>query len=562
MKCLRVFALIVSVHLSATLAGASAQDEGTAAGWWSTLETYQEETGNRITNFNEAPMLAALVAKGKLPPVADRISKEPLVIANYDNEVIRNWSSDLDEGEIDFKPLPYGLKGWETSADGRILNVYLRRGGKWSDGVSHTADDIRFWGEVVTHPDLVQAGLATIPPVDSVEWVDEYTARIIFNQPISIDWIGSAGGWYPYRLPKHYLSKWHPEYNPDAERIAAENGFESWWDPLVFRSSMPTNAETPTVHPWYIKDPSDTVLVMERNPYFAAIDKTGQQLPYIDRVHVGTADAQDAFRKFVSGEIQITQLLKMASSVKVYNDDNVVAWTLPSPVPVPNPVGPVVDPVWPEIVQDLHFNLILSQAFAGENYYRAIVQGRGPFLDRFPELREFLSRSEPVVSDQVAKVQDDIIGAIYKSDPVFFDNFRTSIESGDRVKIRQAINVAANKTIDTFVQLNTDEAIAIKNRVRQDATLQASILKRVRQADPSVTPDQLKSMMEFLSSGTMDPVGWGINVVFAVNIAVVVAIAVVVTVAVVAGDDANGETELMQEQLTNLLAEMYEANAE
>ena len=30
----------------------------------------------------------------------------------------------------------------------------------------------------------------------------------------------------------HYLQKWHIEYNPDANKLAKEEGFDEWWEAL------------------------------------------------------------------------------------------------------------------------------------------------------------------------------------------------------------------------------------------------------------------------------------------------------------------------------------------
>ena len=46
---------------------------------WDTLQEYEADTGNKITRFGEAPMLAAMVAAGELPPVEERLPDEPLV---------------------------------------------------------------------------------------------------------------------------------------------------------------------------------------------------------------------------------------------------------------------------------------------------------------------------------------------------------------------------------------------------------------------------------------------------------------------------------------------------
>jgi len=46
---------------------------------WDTSQEYEADTGNKITRFGEAPMLAAMVAAGELPPVEERLPDEPLV---------------------------------------------------------------------------------------------------------------------------------------------------------------------------------------------------------------------------------------------------------------------------------------------------------------------------------------------------------------------------------------------------------------------------------------------------------------------------------------------------
>ena len=43
-------------------------------------EAYAAATGTTIDQFFEAPMLAALVAEGKLPPVEERIGQDPQVV--------------------------------------------------------------------------------------------------------------------------------------------------------------------------------------------------------------------------------------------------------------------------------------------------------------------------------------------------------------------------------------------------------------------------------------------------------------------------------------------------
>ena len=51
-----------------------------AAARWQSPAAYEAATGNSIAAFSESPMLAAMVAAGTLPPVAERVSDEPLVV--------------------------------------------------------------------------------------------------------------------------------------------------------------------------------------------------------------------------------------------------------------------------------------------------------------------------------------------------------------------------------------------------------------------------------------------------------------------------------------------------
>jgi ABC-type transport system substrate-binding protein len=119
-------------------------------------------------SFKEAPQLAALVKAGKLSPVQERVSQDPLVIkpvretGKYGGTWRRGFSGPADfwngyrccgHDKILFwdytgtKVIPNVAKGWEVSSDGRTFTVFLRKGMKWSDGHPFTADDFMFWYE-------------------------------------------------------------------------------------------------------------------------------------------------------------------------------------------------------------------------------------------------------------------------------------------------------------------------------------------------------------------------------------------------------------------------------
>ncbi|MEI6466772.1 MAG: ABC transporter substrate-binding protein, partial [Verrucomicrobiota bacterium] len=116
----------------------------------------------------EAPVLAELVAEGRLPPVAERTGPEPVVlegvdgIGRYGGTWYRLVNSLTDFTTVYWRlsgsnlvrwspqgyPLvPHIAKGWVVSPDFRAFTFELRRGMRWSDGHLMTADDILFWYE-------------------------------------------------------------------------------------------------------------------------------------------------------------------------------------------------------------------------------------------------------------------------------------------------------------------------------------------------------------------------------------------------------------------------------
>src|SRR5712664_3214746 len=136
-------------------------------------------------SLKEAPQLAELVKAGKLPPVAERVGQDPVVIKPL-REVGKyggTWRGGFT-GPADFwngfrccsgpdhlmfwdytgdKVVPNLAKSLEMQDGGRAWLVHLRRGMKWSDGKPFTADDFVFWFEdIYQNKDLVPTPSATM----------------------------------------------------------------------------------------------------------------------------------------------------------------------------------------------------------------------------------------------------------------------------------------------------------------------------------------------------------------------------------------------------------------
>ncbi|MCB0127752.1 MAG: hypothetical protein KDE58_36055, partial [Caldilineaceae bacterium] len=198
-------------------------------------------------SFQEAPMLAEMVAAGELPPVEERLPSDPLVIepaemiGQYggvlrraytgpgDNQNIERWNNDhhifWNTGATELRPRI--IKAWESNEDASVWTFHLREGMKWSDGEPFTADDYIFWYEHIVSNEL----LMPTPPwwmmwggeLAVMEKIDDTTFTIQFAAPFPA-WLevlststvaghfngGETGGGFV--APHHYLEQFHADF--------------------------------------------------------------------------------------------------------------------------------------------------------------------------------------------------------------------------------------------------------------------------------------------------------------------------------------------------------------
>ncbi len=297
---------------------------------WATLEDYEKATGKKIVKFNEAPMLRQMVAAGQLPPVEERLPEEPMVVepvdrvGQYGGSLVTGAlgpSIDIDTMctqyqfmcsiESDLSTIyPNILKDFSFSEDKKTLTLYLRKGMKWSDGAPFTADDFLFWYEDITLNDE----LTSVLPYDwspggelaKFTKTDDYTVRIQFSVPYPVIIGKMTNDRIPY-APKHYLKKWHINYNSKADEVAKEEGFDRWQDCFNYHMRhdwvYPEDFNCPVLDPWIPKKKSPTQVIFERNPYYWKVDTEGNQLPYIDReIQMIVSDYEVLKLKGMSGE--------------------------------------------------------------------------------------------------------------------------------------------------------------------------------------------------------------------------------------------------------------------
>ena len=128
-----------------------------------------EAAANCTLTFQENPAIGDLNARIRgnpaLPPLAERLPSEPLVVAPY-NEIGRYGgtfdvlSNATEAGTSDFLSVrhvnlvrysddlqtvvPNIAKSWEWNDDYTQLTFTLRKGHRWSDGAPFTAEDVKF----------------------------------------------------------------------------------------------------------------------------------------------------------------------------------------------------------------------------------------------------------------------------------------------------------------------------------------------------------------------------------------------------------------------------------
>ncbi|SCB11758.1 ABC transporter substrate-binding protein [Rhizobium multihospitium] len=281
------------------------------------------------------------VKTGKLPPVKDRLPKEPLVFKtgnmpdgigvygdtlrhviggrpegwNYGAGQTQGWGGiDIGLSECltrtaplfqvqakDTEPLPNLAKGWEWSPDGHKLTMHLIEGAKWSDGVPFNADDIMFyWEDEVIDPNVSPLGGGASPEAfgegTTLKKVDDYTIEWTFKDAFPKQYLYTMA--YPNFCPgpSHILKPQHPKYS--------KNTYDQ------FKNAFPPEyMNIPVMGAWVpVEYRSDDIIVMRRNPYYWKVDEKGNQLPYLNELHYKLSTWADRDVQAVAGSADLSNL--------------------------------------------------------------------------------------------------------------------------------------------------------------------------------------------------------------------------------------------------------------
>ncbi len=286
--------------------------------------------------YKEAPMLAEQVKAGKLPPVAQRLPENPLVvpadeIGTYGGVWHRGFLGPSDFNGVNrviydvlarFGPdgATSEMKLAESvtaSSDFRTWVVKLRKGTKWSDGSPFTTDDIMFWyKDVLLNKDLTPALPGWMQNKDktpvAVQKINDLTVTWKFKEPntnflLELTTKDFGDRLIPIFLPSKYLKQFHASYakKEDLDKMVADAKLKTWAELFVAKQNPLDNPERPGMAAWVASNRiSDPIFIMKRNPYYVGVDKAGNQLPYLDEVQFKFfADAQALNLAAIAGEL-------------------------------------------------------------------------------------------------------------------------------------------------------------------------------------------------------------------------------------------------------------------
>ena len=336
-----IFVLLLIFTMALVSSGALAQDMGERVYpfQYADLDAFSAATGNAIDSYGESPMLAERVAAGELPPVDERLPAQPLVVQPLEsvgeyggelagpstNPTCCGWDAlemrlqklltiDTDLTTI----IPNIAQAFEISDDQTTYTIHLREGHMWSDGEPFTTEDFRFYFEdVLGNADLTPSPggpWAVGGELPEIEVIDETTVRYTYAEPYPslVVALGSEVGNRGFR-PAHYFKQMHIDYNPDANAMADELGFDDWvqmfnarGNPYTFTWNLGSETDpfAPTLNTYvFASEDSFGNKIYERNPYFFKVDTEGNQLPYTDslrRILVEDLQVQDL--KGIAGE--------------------------------------------------------------------------------------------------------------------------------------------------------------------------------------------------------------------------------------------------------------------
>jgi peptide/nickel transport system substrate-binding protein len=293
-----------------------------------------------LPEYHEPAYMTGFVEEGLLPPVAERLPKEPLVFKtanmpdgigvygdamrhviggrpqawNFWGGLNYGWGG-VDNGmhecltrtgplfEVkaeELEPLPNLAKSWEWSEDGHTLTMHIVEGIKWSDGDPFDTEDLMFyWNDHVLDPNITPTGPSPSPEsygaATTLEAPDAYTLVWTFQETFPKQFLYTMASFCP--PPAHFFKPMHPTYNADM----TVDEYVSWPPPEYMNVPVIGGYTVVEYRP-------DDIIIQRRNPYYWKVDEAGNQLPYLNELHYRLSTWADRDVQTVAGTADLSNL--------------------------------------------------------------------------------------------------------------------------------------------------------------------------------------------------------------------------------------------------------------
>jgi peptide/nickel transport system substrate-binding protein len=405
------------------------------------------------SKYKESPMLTELVNAGKLPPIDERLPKDPYVVKKGDllsekcfQQQIGKYGGVMRLGQespggdphifignnepllwapnaFDFAQGIHGnvVKDWEANADGSEYTFHMREGLKWSDGVPVTTEDVQFTYEDVlmnekitpVFPNWLRTGNTAAGSPGVVKIIDDYTFTVTFDGPYGAFPAETAiAGWRGYGgliRPKHYLTQFHEKYADPAElkqKLVDASIPEDQWQNLfnakqinewMWNITNEAGIGSPLLTAWLPVKVEGGVFTFERNPYYFKVDEEGNQLPYMDGIRSEVVqDKETLTTRALMGEFDYLgerASLKKLPLMKEQEAAGKINVLIPKMHRLPinfNLNYTFNDPTWRAVTGDVRFRKALSYAINRPEILKTF------YLNQFASLPE---RTNPIEYD-------------------------------------------------------------------------------------------------------------------------------------------------------------------
>ena len=415
-------------------------------------------TGLTLPALSEAPMLAQQVSSGTLPPVAERVPDEPLIvvpieqIGSYGGQMnttimdgpVTWWFPAywLEDPPVQLRPdakiwYPNWLLGVDQSADDRTITLRLRPGMKWSDGEPFTTGDLAFWFDDMNmnkelHPSVPTSLNVGGSPAQGRR-IDDHTFELSFAAPLPNfalrqltlpQYMWSMGF---IAEPKQYLSQFHISYNAEANDLAKAGGFDDWTQLFNARQGpygkSADDIGRPVLEAWVLQEAATDYALWERNPFYWKVDIAGNQLPYFDRVQNRSAATKESFMiAALGGEVDFVASILTIEDFPVLTQNaeaggyEVRLWRKRAGAGVNYFFRQTYkqDPVMEEILRDKRFRRALSLAINRAEINELLYFGKGtPSQAAVPpgsvyHVPEHFQRDAAYDPDQANRILDEM----------------------------------------------------------------------------------------------------------------------------------------------------------